>query len=105
MGAQEATTRQTLVLDDNRTAVLLYGAREDNLRILESELGIGARARGNEVRLSGAETEVVLARRVLEELYGVVRGGKEVGAREVRDALKLAAKRPASLLIGCTRTC
>ena len=83
-----------MVLDDNRSAALLYGNREDNLRTLEAELEIGVHARGNEIRLSGHEPNVLLGKRVLEELYGVVRGGREVGTRDVRDAIRLAADRP-----------
>ncbi len=94
MGIQEASTRQTLVLDDNRTAARLYGNREGNLRTLETELEIGVHARGNEIRLTGLEPKVLLGKRVLEELYGVVRGGREVGTRDVREAIKLASDRP-----------
>ncbi len=94
MGIQEASTRQTLVLDDNRTAARLYGNREGNLRALEAELEIVVHARGNEIRLTGLEPKVLLGKRVLEELYGVVRGGREVGTRDVREAIKLASDRP-----------
>jgi phosphate starvation-inducible PhoH-like protein len=94
VSAQEARTRQTLVFDDNQTAVRLYGEREGTLRLIEDELDIRVRARGNEVRLLGDEAPVGVARKVLEELYGVLLSGGEVGPREVRDALRLAAKRP-----------
>ena len=62
------------------------------LRILEQELGIDARARGNEVRLVGAAAEVGVARKVLEELYGTLRGGDAVHARDVRAALRIATQ-------------
>ena len=94
LGIQEASTRQTLVLDDNRTAARRYGNREGNLRALEAELEIVVHARGNEIRLTGLEPKVLLGKRVLEELYGVVRGGREVGTRDVREAIKLASDRP-----------
>ena len=64
------------------------------MRILEQELGIDARARGNEVRLVGAAAEVGVARKVLEELYGVVRTGDAVHARDVRAALRIATQQP-----------
>jgi phosphate starvation-inducible PhoH-like protein len=56
------------------------------LRALEKELGIHARARGNEVRLIGAPERVGAARRILEELYALARAGAAVGPREVREA-------------------
>jgi phosphate starvation-inducible PhoH-like protein len=64
------------------------------LRILERELGVDARARGNEVRLVGAAEKIELARKVLEELYGVVRAGSEVNARDVRQAVRMVTQQP-----------
>ena len=40
--------------------------RASDIRILEEELGVDARARGNEVRLVGPSQEVDVARKVLE---------------------------------------
>jgi phosphate starvation-inducible PhoH-like protein len=92
--ANEASTRQTLVFDDNSMAAELYGEGERTLRILEEELGIDARARGNEVRLVGAPGAVAAGRKVLEELYGWLRAGQPVHARDVAAAARLAAGRP-----------
>jgi len=86
--------RQTLIFDDNPTAAELYGEGDRTLRILEEELGIDAHARGNEVRLMGGSDEIGMARKVLEELYGRVRGGHPVDARDVRDAVRTVAERP-----------
>ena len=90
----EATTRQTLIFDDNQTAAALYGEGDRTLRILEQELGIDARARGNEVRLVGSSVEVGLARKVLEELYGVLREGSPVHARDVHQAVRMVTEQP-----------
>ncbi len=72
----------------------LYGDGERTLRVLEQELGIDAHARGNEVRLMGAEPKVRAGRKVLEELYGQVRQGNAVGARDVRAAVRVVEDRP-----------
>jgi phosphate starvation-inducible protein PhoH and related proteins len=72
----------------------LYGQGERTLHLLESELGIDARARGNEVRLVGAAAEVALARKVLEELYGVVRSGRTLSDSDVRHALRMVTQAP-----------
>jgi phosphate starvation-inducible PhoH-like protein len=53
-----------------------------------------ARARGNEVRLVGAPDEVGLARKVLEELYGTLREGHPVHARDVRQAVRMVTEQP-----------
>jgi phosphate starvation-inducible protein PhoH and related proteins len=91
---QDATTRQTLIFDDNATAAALYGENDRTLRILERELSIDARARGNEVRLVGAAEAVGIARQVLEQLYGVLRSGNPVNARDVREAVRILAQQP-----------
>jgi phosphate starvation-inducible protein PhoH and related proteins len=76
----------------------LYGDGDRTLRILEQELGVHARARGNEVRLVGAPEEVAVARKVLEELYGLLRAGNAVHPREVREAVRMATQQPATPL-------
>jgi phosphate starvation-inducible PhoH-like protein len=55
---------------------------------------VHARARGNEVRLVGSAAEVEVARKVLEQLYGVLRGGKAVGARDVQEAIRMLGQEP-----------
>ena len=61
---------------------------------MERDLGVDARARGNEVRLVGDADKVELARKVLEELYGVVRSGGEVRTRDVRQAVRMVTEEP-----------
>jgi phosphate starvation-inducible PhoH-like protein len=94
LAREEATTRQTLIFDDNQMAAALYGEDDRTLRILEQELGIAARARGNEVRLVGSAEEVGMARKVLEELYGALRFGNPVHPRDVRQAVRMVTEQP-----------
>jgi len=94
LAQHSSTTRQTLIFDDNSTAAALYGENDRTLRILERELSIDARARGNEVRLVGPSTEVGVARKVLEQLYGVLRSGNPVNARDVREAVRIVTQQP-----------
>ncbi|MBW2244593.1 MAG: PhoH family protein [Deltaproteobacteria bacterium] len=94
MNDQDASSRQTLVFDDNHLAAALYGERERTLRILEQDLGIQARARGNQVKLIGAEAQVRIGRQVLEELYALLREGQPVKPRDVRSAVQMLAKEP-----------
>ena len=89
-----SSSRQTLIFDDNHTASALYGEGDRTLRVLEHELGIDAHARGNEVRLVGAESDVALGRKVLEELYGLLRSGNDIGPREVREAIRMVSQKP-----------
>ncbi len=92
--SNDASTRQTLVFEDNQTAALLYGEGDRTLRVLERELGIDARARGNEVRLVGNAAEVGVAKKVLEELYALVRAGNPLHPRDVRQAVRMVSESP-----------
>ena len=94
LARDDASTRQTLIFDDNQLAAALYGDREHTLRILEQELGVEARARGNEVRLIGDEEKVRVGRKALEELYGLVREGRPVHPRDVTAALRMMSEKP-----------
>ena len=94
LAPNDSATRQTLIFDDNATAAALYGDADRTLRILERELSVQARARGNEVRLVGEPHLVGLARKVLEHLYGMLRAGDAVGAREVRAAVRMVREEP-----------
>ncbi len=62
--------------------------------MLERELGVQARARGNEVRVVGGSVEVGLARKTLEHLYGAIRGGGTVTRRDVREAVRMLNQQP-----------
>jgi len=75
-------------------AAALYGEGDRTLHILEQELGVAARARGNEVRLIGASDGVAHARKILEELYGTLREGNPVHARDVRQAVRMVTEHP-----------
>ncbi|MDD9800974.1 MAG: PhoH family protein [Deltaproteobacteria bacterium] len=92
--APAAAGAQELVFDDNALAAGLLGERDWVLRLLERELGIRARARGNRVLLRGAEARVQHGRRALEDLYGLLRGGRPLPLRshDVRAALEVAAR-------------
>ena len=75
-------------------AAELYGRGDRTLRILEQELGVDAHARGNEVRLVGSASAVAVARKVLEELYGCLRAGQSLGARDIREAIRMVNAEP-----------
>ena len=55
-------------------------------------------ARGNQVRLAGAEDRVKLARQVLEELYGLLREGRPVAPSDVHSAIQAVATQPGTAL-------
>ncbi len=64
-----------------------------NLARIEQKLPVNIVARGNEVTIQGErDADVRLAASALENLYGQLRSGREVGREEVDAALRLLAK-------------
>jgi phosphate starvation-inducible PhoH-like protein len=75
-------------------AVALYGDGEQTLRLLERSLGVEIHARGNEVRIKGPEGKPALARRVLEELYQLLKSGQGVRTADVRHVIRMLSDEP-----------
>ena len=79
---------------DNALAPRLFGEFDQNLARLETALGVDARARGNEVSVSGEETAVASARRALDHLQALLAEGQEVGPADVDAAARMASMPP-----------
>jgi phosphate starvation-inducible PhoH-like protein len=88
---EEATTTQTmLAFDDNRLASTLFGQYGQNLALIERKLGVIADSRGNHVTIEGSRDACDQARRVLEQLYGELKGGRDLVAGDVEGAIRQA---------------
>ncbi len=86
------TITARLSLDENDVAVALYGERNSNLKIIEHETGVELHVRGNELTMIGASDAVAMTRRLVEELYAMVRGGSPISPEDIgRAALALRA--------------
>ncbi|MFO0689274.1 MAG: PhoH family protein [Myxococcota bacterium] len=75
-------------------AVALYGDGEQTLRLIERSLGVEIHARGNELRIRGADGRPALARRVLEELYRLLQSGQGVRHADVRHVIRMLTDEP-----------
>jgi phosphate starvation-inducible PhoH-like protein len=90
LSAGAVTERVTL--DDNRVALALYGERNGNLKLIERETGTEVHARGNELTFVGAVDAVSVARRLVEQLYGMARSGNPISREDIgRAAVALRA--------------
>jgi phosphate starvation-inducible PhoH-like protein len=87
-----------VILDDNRVALLLFGERNANLKRIELETNAKLHSRGNELTLLGNADAVAQARRLVEQLYHLVRSGRVIGPEDVgRSAEILRGDSSASL--------
>ncbi len=79
----------TLTLDSRDEALLLFGSRDQFLRIVRDTLGVRLVARGDTIHIEGAEEQVQQAERVFQQLRQMLaRQGKLTG-EEVRTVLAL----------------
>jgi phosphate starvation-inducible PhoH-like protein len=78
-----------LTLGDNALAQALFGEQGQNLRLIGRLLGVKLASRGNQVNLEGAEPQVRLARRVVEELYQLLEAGYALAPQDVQHAVKI----------------
>src|SRR5688500_2772137 len=69
------TVTERLTLEDNRIALALYGERNANLKLIERETGAELHTRGNDLTIVGPGDGVAIARSLVEQLYGMARGG------------------------------
>ena len=78
-----------LTFDDNTLLLNLCGERNANLKLIEEALQAKLNLRGDRITLTGEESEVKLAQRLLEELYGLLREGYPLYPSDVNHAIQI----------------
>lgn len=78
-----------LTFDDNTLLLNLCGERNANLKLIEEALQARLNLRGDRITLTGEESEVKLAQRVLEELYGLLSEGYPLYPSDVNHAIQI----------------
>src|SRR5687767_9014212 len=63
----------SVTLNDRDEALLLFGSRDQNLRLIRDALGVRIFARGEEMHIEGQESQVDQADRVFQQLRQVLR--------------------------------
>ncbi|BBO67556.1 phosphate starvation protein PhoH [Desulfosarcina alkanivorans] len=89
MDACKENKQTRLTFSDNELARQLFGEQDGNLKRLADLLGIVVHARGNTVHLKGEDVVVDLSRRVLEQLYGLLKEKYPVYPNDIDYALRI----------------
>jgi phosphate starvation-inducible PhoH-like protein len=82
---------QTLSLDDNRTASMVFGHYDQNLARIERRLNVSLNANGNHVVIKGPAEAAGHARRVLQILFDRARLGQPATLGDVDGAIEECA--------------
>ena len=80
---------RTISIDRIENLVSVFGSFDENLHIIESELGVHITDRDSELHISGAEEPVAYAEQALVGLLSLASRGEPVSTQNVRYALKL----------------
>jgi len=81
-----------LNLDDAGVARILFGPGNGHLQLIEQSTGVSISVRGTELAFEGDPEPVAVVRRLLEELYGLIREGRPLYRSDVEQALKVVAQ-------------
>jgi phosphate starvation-inducible PhoH-like protein len=77
----------TLTLDDRDEALLLFGSRDQNLRLIRDALNVRIIARGEAVHIEGPESQVDQAERVFQQLRQMLEKQGNLTREQVRTVL------------------
>ncbi len=83
------TKEATKVFDSNDLARILFGVNNENLKVIENNLGLKLNVRGNMINYNGDESSIDFVNRLLTGLYTVVDKGYAVGPRDVLNAIDI----------------
>ena len=79
---------------DPEAAQALFGINDENLHLLEHELGVEISGRDKEIFLVGREEDLDIAERILVQLGRLAAAGHLVDAASVRTALQVSIEQP-----------
>jgi phosphate starvation-inducible PhoH-like protein len=85
-------------LKDNSTAARLFGGGGANTKRLKKKLNIEIDTRGTLVTIQGDEEKIILAERIIEELYSLVEKGYQLHCSDIDYAIKMLSEDKASRL-------
>jgi phosphate starvation-inducible PhoH-like protein len=79
----------TITLEGPDEALLLFGSRDQHLRLIREALGVRLVARGDTVHVQGSEAQVDQAQRIFQQLRQMVRQHGKLSPEDVRIVLEV----------------
>ncbi len=90
--------RERFAADDQHLANLLFGQQNRNLKQIERALGVRIGSKGAELNIEGDSVQVKLTRRLVEELYGLLREGYPLYPTDIDYAIRILSADSAARL-------
>lgn len=82
-------TEQTMSIDRMENVINVFGSFDENLRLIEADLGVRVTDRESELKISGEAEAVLYAQRAIEGLMKLAGKGETIGEQNVRYILGL----------------
>ena len=83
---------KTIEVERMEHVISVFGSFDQNLRIIESELGVKVLDRENMIHICGEEESVMLAEKAINGLLTLAAKGENIDAQNVRYILKLVSE-------------
>jgi phosphate starvation-inducible PhoH-like protein len=85
-------TERIVQVDRMEHIINVFGSFDQNLRLIESELGVKVADRDSELKISGEDENVMLAEKAIEGLLTLAARGESIDAQNVRYIIKLVSE-------------
>ena len=86
-------------LEDTDAARIVFGHREEHLKTLADELTVDIHSRGTQLTIEGDPIDAETARKVVEQLYRLARGGHPVVSGDVVRAAQMLRDTPSQSVV------
>ena len=80
---------KTMSVDRLENIISVFGSFDENLRLIEEELGVRITDRNSELNISGEDEQVNFAERAISGLLSLASKGEQIDARSVRYIISL----------------
>ena len=80
-----------IAVDRVEDVLSVFGSFDQNLRIIESELGVKVLDRDDKIHICGEAEDVMLAEKAINGLLTLAAKGEQIDAQNVRYLLKLVS--------------
>jgi phosphate starvation-inducible PhoH-like protein len=84
-----AESAEKVIFDDLQAANVLFGAHSENLRRIARTIGVRINAKGNALTIQGEDLDVHLTKRILNDLYTLLKKGYPLYPTDIDYAIRM----------------
>ncbi len=86
---ESPTSHKSITLDSRDEAILLFGSRDQNLKLIRDGLGIKLVARGDTIQLEGSREGVEMAERIFQQIRSILKNQGHLNPEDVRSVIEV----------------